>query len=210
MEGDYRGQYGNQWQVGMMDAPCANTGTFCIALCCLPCANYKLRQDALNGDVSNYKCCQGYLDNRCFTAGTKGDQGSAFCMCLEACCCISCMVSSTRQLVMDTRNIAPDPCDNRIIRFNNCIQWLSCICDILACFDETFREAAMLVDCIAQGVFACTAACMTAQTDLEIKKAGAQAYNFGNVQVAQQSGANWGQRKGGNGAMPPQQAGMVR
>ena len=192
IQGDYRVQYGNKWQVAMFDSPCAEPGCFCMACLCLPCANYKMRQDALNGDISNYKCCQGYMDNRCFTAGTKGDKGSAFCMCLEAFCCEGCSVSATRQLVMDTRDIQPDPCDNRIIRFNNCLFYLSCICDILACLDASFQDASLLIDLIQHAVFACTAACMTAQTHRELK-AGAAQFNFAQVQIAQQQGS-WGQK----------------
>ena len=50
---------------------------------------------------------------------------------------------------MDTRNIMPDPCDNRIIRFNNCMQLIACICHILAIIDQTFEDLANLIDFIA-------------------------------------------------------------
>lgn len=46
------------------------------------------------------------------------------CLCLEAWCFPSCAISSTRMLVMDTRNIQPDPCDSRLIRLNNFLQAL--------------------------------------------------------------------------------------
>ena len=46
------------------------------------------------------------------------------CLCLEAWCFPSCAISSTRMLVMDTRNIQPDPCDSRLIRRNNFLQAL--------------------------------------------------------------------------------------
>jgi hypothetical protein len=69
---------------------------------------------------------------------------------------------------MDTRDIMPDPCDNRIIRFNNCMQLLSCVCHMIACIMPEFRDLADLVDCIADMVFLTTQACMTAQTDYEL------------------------------------------
>ena len=86
----------------------------------------------------------------------------------QAVCCFSCMVSSTRMFVMDTRDIVPDPCDNRIIRFNNCIQLLSCICTCLSiCFSE-LDYLAYVLDIISDITFCCTVSCMTAQTAVEL------------------------------------------
>lgn len=169
IDGDPRAGYGNQWQVGMMDAPGKSPGIFCYSFCCFCCAQYSLREKSLGGDWSKYKCCQGYYDFACFKAGSFGDEGNQCCMCVEACCCPGAAVSSTRALVMDSRNIIPDPCDNRIIRFNNCIQLISCICDIVACFVPEMRDIADLIDFIADIVFLTTAACMTAQTDYELE-----------------------------------------
>ena len=95
---------------------------FCFAFFCCPCAQYQLRSEILEGDMGRYKCCQGYLDNACFKAGSIGDQGNVGCLACEICCCYGLAVSSSRMLVMDTRDIIPDPCDNRIIRFSNCLQ----------------------------------------------------------------------------------------
>ena len=78
------------------------------------------------------------------------------CMFIEACCCESCAVSSTRMLVMDTLDITPDPCDNRIIRFNNCIQLLSCVCWILSIVEPSFRDLAAIIDLIADLTYMAT------------------------------------------------------
>jgi hypothetical protein len=51
--------------------------------------------------------------------------------------------------VMDTRDIVPDPCDNRIIRFSNCMQCLSSILNCLAMCIEQLRDVAEIVDLIA-------------------------------------------------------------
>lgn len=67
--------------------------------------------------------------------------------------CESCAISGTRIEVQITRSIETDPCDNRIIRFNNCMQILSCICHILAIFIAELRELAQIIDCIAQIVY---------------------------------------------------------
>jgi hypothetical protein len=76
------------------------------------------------------------------------------------------------QSPQDTRNIQPDPCDNRIIRFNNCLQLLSCACSLLSvCFAMCMVDCGDLarwIDVLADWVFLCTASCMHAQTDYEL------------------------------------------
>ena len=46
-------------------------------------------------------------------------------------------------------------------RFNNCMQCLACICDLLAICFEGLRDCARIVDCIAHIVFCMTAGRMT-------------------------------------------------
>ena len=70
---------------------------------------------------------------------------------------------------MDMYTIQPDPCDNRLIRFNNCLQLLACICHILAYCNDSFRELACIIDCIADVVFLMTAGCMMGQLHRELK-----------------------------------------
>jgi len=149
IDGDARSGYGNTFAIGMIEAPCREPLCFCLSFTCSPCAQYQIRSKALQGDLSQYKCCQGYYDNKCFRAGKCGDQGNSACLCIEACFCHSCAISSTRQLVLDTRNLRPDPCDNRIIRFSNCIQMLACVFHILAMVDQGFRDLADVLDLIA-------------------------------------------------------------
>merc|ERR1711881_363572 len=87
---------------------------------------------------------------------------SFFCECFA--------LSSTRIYLQIERNIINDPCDNRLIRFNNCMQLLSCICYILAMIDDMFSMAAMIVDFIADVVYAIISGCMIGQMDLEMKR----------------------------------------
>ena len=70
---------------------------------------------------------------------------------------------------MDKYALQSDPCDRRIIRFNNFMQLLSCVCDILACFYPEFRDCAEIIRLIADIVFLCTAGCMNAQVNVELK-----------------------------------------
>lgn len=72
-------------------------------------------------------------------------------------------------MVQDERNIRTDACDNRIIRFNNIVMFLSFFFDILAIFHDGFRLAANILDMAAHGVYCATQACMQAQTDMELK-----------------------------------------
>ena len=76
---------------------------------------------------------------------------------------------STRLTVMDAYRLTPDPCDNRIIAFNNFMQILSCICNILAMVERSFRDLAMIIDLIADVVFLGMMGCMTAQVHAELK-----------------------------------------
>ena len=102
--------------------------------------NCYMRHKALEGNMDAYVCCQGYYDRCCFKAGGIGDQGNPCCLALEGCCCISCSLSATRMYVMDKYDLQSDPCDRRIIRFNNCIQCLACICHIAAIIDPETRK----------------------------------------------------------------------
>lgn len=207
IDGDPRAGYNKKWEIGMMDAPCKNPLGFCYSFVCCPCAQWQLREKALEGDWTRYRCCQGYYDMCCWKAGSVGDTGNKCCAAIELCCpwCLSCAVSSTRMLVMDTRNIMPDPCDNRIIRFNNCMQLISCICHILAMFDSSFEDLANLVDCIADMVFLTTQACMTTQADYELTH-GTHQVNYGAIAPRQ-----WNKEGAANQmSAPPQGQGMDR
>jgi len=169
--------YGNTFSMTMCDAvtqgqPCCILGTI---PCCVPCVQFKMREKALtqvgNG-MSDYICGQGYLPACCcWRPGKMGEQSCPeVCLFCEGCCCPGLAVSATRMLTMDAYQIQPDPCDNKIIQFNNCMQILSCFCHILAILEPSCRECADIVDCIADAVFFSTVGCMTAQTYYELEK----------------------------------------
>lgn len=167
-EKDTRGSRPNMFKTGMKDAPCADPLVCCAGGLCIPCANCYFRHKVLEGNMDAYICCQGYYDRSCFKAGSVGDQGNPCCLALEACCCTSCALSATRMYVMDKYDLQSDPCDRRILRFNNFMQMLSCVCHLLACIYPELREAAQIIDLIADLVFACTAGCMFAQVNVEL------------------------------------------
>jgi len=122
--------------------------------------------------MAYYKCCQGYFDMACWKGGSLGESSCPdVCNMLEALLCFGCSISSTRALVMDTRNIRPDPCDNRLIALNNALVLLSCLCDILAMFVEELAVVADIVDFIADIVTTIVSSCLLAQTHLELTSA---------------------------------------
>lgn len=122
--------------------------------------------------MSYYKCCQGYFDNPCFKAGSLGESSCPdVCNVIEAFVCFGCHISASRALVMDTRSIRPDPCDNRLIALNNALIILSCLCDLLAMVVEELAAIADLIDFIADIVTTIVSSCMIAQVHLEVTSA---------------------------------------
>ncbi|CAN0460587.1 unnamed protein product [Ectocarpus sp. 8 AP-2014] len=71
--------------------------------------------------------------------------------------------------IMDKFEVQPDPWDNRIIRFNNCLQLLSCICHCAAIFVQDFRKLARLTDVLANLVYLSAVGCMTGQMMAEME-----------------------------------------
>ena len=168
-ESDPRKGFANRWQVSMKDAPFDETKMCLFGGLCCPCAAYSLRKRALGGNLDNYQCCQGYFSCGCIKGGSMGESSMPeVCLCLEAWCCLACATSATRFYIMDKYSIVSDPCDNRIIRFNNFMQCLSIILNLLSICIEELRDAATIVDIIAKIVFYCTVGCMTAQMNAEL------------------------------------------
>jgi hypothetical protein len=181
---DSRGRYKtfsgpNQFRVSMMDtlSPFQPSCGFSCCLWfsgqCFPglcgCTQYLLRRKVLNDSLSNYVCCQGYYDNECFKSGSCGEQECpSLCLCIEAHCCSSCALSASRIYVIEKYDLSSDPCDYRLIRINNCLQILSCFCDLLSIFAEQLRELARIIDCVADVFYICVSGCMTVQVAHEV------------------------------------------
>lgn len=223
---DSRGRYKtwngeNVFQTSMMNAPCVNFPMSCcwcmgqfIPLTCT-CTQYALRVKALEGDMTKYSCFQGYFNCCCFRAGSCGEQSCPeLCLCFESCCCNSLAVSATRAMVMDQFDLQSDPCDNRLIRCNNCLQLLACFCDILAMIDESFRALAFFFDHLADLVYHTVSGCMTAQVAHELNFQKTQGNKgrpaTGNMMMmAPGPGGGGGYPGGGGGGgYPPQQQNM--
>ena len=77
-------------------------------------------------------------------------------------------MSSSRIFVSDMYDLRPDPTDNRMIRLTNCLQLLSCVCDVAAIFDENLRHLAHVIHVAAELVFYTIIGCMAAQVSLVV------------------------------------------
>ena len=64
---------------------------------------------------------------------------------------------------MEKYDLRSDPCDYRLIRINNCLQMLSCICHMAALIIPDLRDLARILDLIADIFYHCVSGCMTAQ-----------------------------------------------
>jgi hypothetical protein len=168
----------NTFHTRLVDAPCT-----CATLpCCLisawpylsPCVQVHMRHRVLNhvspgSGWKHYQCCQGYCPVCCFKPSDTEFAFPCACMYLEACCCPGLAASANRFVIMDKYGLMPDPCDNQIIRMNNCLLMARCVCDIAAIFMKELRHAAQLLDCFAEVLFWSTLGCMTAQTYAEVQ-----------------------------------------
>jgi hypothetical protein len=70
---------------------------------------------------------------------------------------------------MDFKGLQSDPCDRRLIRCNNCLQILACICNILSIFIGELRQLAQLIRCVADITYCTISSCMAAQVNFEVK-----------------------------------------
>lgn len=133
--------------------------------------NYWVRLKVLDGNLSDYVCCQGYYDNcLCFKSGKCGEKSCpAVCLIMESLCCLGPSMSASRLLVMDKYDLRPDACDNQLIRFSNCINLLSCVCEIAAIVNRNFAHLSQMINTVSDVVFYTTLGLMAAQTVNEVK-----------------------------------------
>lgn len=210
VDGDPRAAFGREWEAGLQDAACASPTFCCCGLFCPGPTAYYLRQQVLGGDMRQYTCCQGYFDCCCFKAGTVGeDSCPEGYLCVEALCCTHFSIQANRFYMSDTRDIKVDPCDNRIIRCNNCLQCLACLFELAACLtgDDGVGDAACAIRCIADSVYTAIMSCMAAQVaaELEAEKSGRKPgphHAPANLEMQRAPQPNWG----GPGMVVPQPA----
>ena len=166
---DPRGYRQNQFQISMMDSICSGQPVCCFTYCFPCCMNYYIRHKVLNGNYNKYTCCQGYADSRCFKSGSCCEKDCPqLCLCCESVLCLGLSMSTSRIFIMDQYDLQPDPMDNQIIRFSNCLQLFACILDIIAIFVPACDESANICQTLADCVFYSTIGCMAGQVYNEI------------------------------------------
>mmetsp|Transcript_26806 Transcript_26806/g.44824 ORF Transcript_26806/g.44824 Transcript_26806/m.44824 type:complete len:213 (+) Transcript_26806:90-728(+) len=157
------------FQITMMEALYKNQPACCCVCLLPPCGAMYTRYTVLDRDMSRYLCCQGYMDNRCFRAGSCGERSCPLlCLCIESWCCLGPSISATRMVVMDQYQLKPDPCDNRIVRLTNCLLMLSCVCDLLSICIREFRHIKDIIHSLANCVAYMTIGCMASQVLNEV------------------------------------------
>ena len=127
--------------------------------------------------MSKYVCCQGYVVcpcnccRMCFHPGSCGERSCPrLCLCVESCCFNGFAVSTNRLHIQQKYNLSSDPCDYRMMVFNNWLQLLSCVLDIFALVsnNNSIRDLAMILDWISDIVYFSISGCMTAQAAVEL------------------------------------------
>eukprot|EP00041_Stephanoeca_diplocostata_P016902 m.335127 g.335127 ORF g.335127 m.335127 type:complete len:522 (+) comp20523_c0_seq3:207-1772(+) len=136
-------EYPNKWDHFMIHEPCQNPCECCFGYLCLPCGQYRLRSKILEGDMTKYKCCQGYYDGRYCLAAACPDRGLPFewksgtygeektpraCLCLESTVCCLCAFHASRWLLRDDRALAMDPTEIRVERCIDFFHWVAQFC----------------------------------------------------------------------------------
>jgi len=165
--------YQEKFEIAMDDAPCQEPAWCCLSCVCVPCTVCYMRKLVLEhvglSLKTHYECCQGYFPNPCRPCCAPLEKSMpSCCACTEACICPGLSMSASRFVMMDHYSLGVHPVDNQIIRFNNCLQLISCICDLLAICIRPMRNLARCVNCVADVVFHITAGCMSAQVYHEI------------------------------------------
>ncbi|KAG4156051.1 hypothetical protein ERO13_D03G149400v2 [Gossypium hirsutum] len=164
-----RQNYQNFWQTDLMNTMELDPLYCCFACWCGPCASYLLRRRALYNDMKRYKCCAGYMpcSGKC-----KENKCPEFCLCTEVFCCFGNSVASTRFLLQDELNIQTTECDNCIIAFMLCLQQVACIFSFVAMIigNDEIREAAHILNCLADIAYCSVCPCMQTQHKIEMDK----------------------------------------
>ncbi|XP_024524295.1 uncharacterized protein LOC112345364 [Selaginella moellendorffii] len=162
-----RKQLPNVWQAPLMSTP-ARDPLFCFySIFCPFCAAYQLRGRSLHNDWSRYQCCGGGLP----CSGRCGEpKCPRFCAATEAVLCFPMSVTATRFMIQDSLGIQNTKCDNCIIATMWFLQYLNCICWLVATFTNVpfIDDAALVVDRVADIAYCSVCACMQTQHKVEL------------------------------------------
>jgi len=151
----------NEWKVGMFTTCCEDPCYFCQACWCPWCTAYSHRGLLIGNGP--YYCCGGMYPCCCLK-----DPCPRWCLCLEACCCLSCAVVGNRAIIQTQQQIQNSCCDE-------CIIWTTCIASWVLCILRLFGvnipdSVQNCVDCLYYTVLGC----MQTQHAIQMGIAGPQ------------------------------------
>lgn len=158
------------FETDMCNAPCNNCPACCCACICAPCCACDTRKKALQGDYEKYQCCQHQVcgDKVEKVCGSCERSCPCCCMICESFCCLGLAVTGTKGYLQEERQLAVDPCDDRLICCSNVLMILACICRILSYCFESLSCVADLMEDAAYCFFCLIQACVTAQSRMEL------------------------------------------
>eukprot|EP00238_Polyblepharides_amylifera_P006760 CAMPEP_0196594888 /NCGR_PEP_ID=MMETSP1081-20130531/79588_1 /TAXON_ID=36882 /ORGANISM="Pyramimonas amylifera, Strain CCMP720" /LENGTH=177 /DNA_ID=CAMNT_0041919281 /DNA_START=257 /DNA_END=790 /DNA_ORIENTATION=- len=132
---------------------------------------------------------------------------------MEVFCCFSQSVASSRFVIQDERRIENTACDNCLIGFMICMQYVAYVFRIAACITQIdiIEQLADIMDCIADLAYCSVCACMQTQHKVELDvrdgkkppKEGCAGPGGGGVMTSPPM-----QQQMGYGAPPPQNYGV--
>jgi len=155
-------QYPHTWDVGLLETVCSEPCCLLGSCLCFPCANYKIRKEAMNHDTANYRCFQGYYCGIMACCCPCQSDCGACCLAGESILCPHLSVMATRHLVQEKYNVKNTCCENSLI---NCV--LACEC-LMCCVDDDSCLHDIL-HCTAHAIMCVAMPCMQAQAHHQMR-----------------------------------------
>ena len=155
--------YPHTWNLGLCNTICSEPCCLLASCFCFPCANYSIRKTALNRDLSNYRCFQGYYCGILACCCPCQAECGSCCLLGESLLCPHVSVMSTRHLVQEKYNVRNTCCENCVIDSVICCECMMCFCGEDSCAHDILHCVAHLTMCLVMP-------CMQAQAYHQIKK----------------------------------------
>mmetsp|Transcript_22432 Transcript_22432/g.51059 ORF Transcript_22432/g.51059 Transcript_22432/m.51059 type:complete len:212 (-) Transcript_22432:120-755(-) len=155
-----------QWQIGMFESCIKAPHWCCLGCCCPACLTCKQRFDILEVTGEPYVCCGGTLP-----CGPLKEPRNKYCVCLEACCCLGCAISSNRYMIQTRFDRENTCCDSCLIWSMCCVSWALCILNL--CGADVPDECEDAANCFIASV----QGCMLAQQQREVEFVREQGYD---------------------------------
>jgi len=168
-QAEARKAFNNEWQSGLVNAPCKDPGYCCFAFWCAYCAAYGQRKAQMRDAwPSQYTCCNG---STCVSGRCGERSNPELCLCLEVVCCFPTSVATTRFMVQDEQRVMNTQCDNCLIGFMLLTQQIAlCLrCAAMISGNSDIERLADVVDCLADLTYASVCACMLTQQKIQIQ-----------------------------------------